>query len=152
MTQWVSLDSSLCAKKVKSYPRKRPRRPCEMLWIPHCLDNRLTDGGKVVSLTSLQSFTPPKLYFSASGTHFCDGLRKPQGLVRLKGSGKWIKTIRLIRSRTRDLPACSAVPSPLRYRVPLQTFVLAHFNRTEVHKGLVFLTWFGSDVFVTRCL
>jgi hypothetical protein len=24
---------------------------CEMLWIPHCLDNRLTDGGEVSSLS-----------------------------------------------------------------------------------------------------
>jgi hypothetical protein len=46
-----------------------------MLRIPHCLDNRLTDGGK-------------KHYFSASGTHFCYRLRKPQDLVRPEGSRK----------------------------------------------------------------
>jgi hypothetical protein len=45
---------------------------CEMLRIPHCLDNRLTDGGKVVSPMYQPHFTPQKhYYFSVSGTHFC---------------------------------------------------------------------------------
>jgi hypothetical protein len=33
---------------------------CEMLRIPHCLDNRLTDGAKVVSPTHRPHFTPQK--------------------------------------------------------------------------------------------
>jgi hypothetical protein len=44
---------------------------CEMLRIPHCLDSRLTDGGKVFSPTHRPSSTPQKHYSSASGTHFC---------------------------------------------------------------------------------
>jgi hypothetical protein len=44
---------------------------CEMLRIPHCLDSRLTDGGKV-SPTEPPHFTPQKhYYFYVSGTHFC---------------------------------------------------------------------------------
>jgi hypothetical protein len=43
---------------------------CEMLSISHCLDNRLTDGVKVVSLTHRPHFTPQK-HLSASGTLFC---------------------------------------------------------------------------------
>jgi hypothetical protein len=43
----------------------------EMLRIPHCLDKRLTDGGKVVSPTHRAHFTPRKHYFSVSGTNFC---------------------------------------------------------------------------------
>jgi hypothetical protein len=35
--------------KKKSYSSTRPG--CEMLRMPHCLDNRLTDGSEVVSLT-----------------------------------------------------------------------------------------------------
>jgi hypothetical protein len=35
---------------------------CEMLRIPHCLDNWLVDGGKVVSTTHLPHFTPQKHY------------------------------------------------------------------------------------------
>jgi hypothetical protein len=61
-----------------------------MLRIPHCLDNWFTDGGKIVSPTQRPRFTPQKHYFSASGTHF---LSKPQGLVRLEGSGKLKKKI-----------------------------------------------------------
>jgi hypothetical protein len=36
---------------------------CEMLRIPQCLDNRLTDGGKVVGLTHQPHFTPHKFFF-----------------------------------------------------------------------------------------
>jgi hypothetical protein len=59
-----------------------------MLRIPHYLDNPLTDGGKVVSPTYRSRSTPEKHYFSAFGTHFCQRLSKPQGLVRLAGLGK----------------------------------------------------------------
>jgi hypothetical protein len=31
----------------------------ETLWIPHSVDNRLTEGGEVVSLTRNPRFTPP---------------------------------------------------------------------------------------------
>jgi hypothetical protein len=59
-----------------------------MLRIPHCLDNRLTDVGKVVNPTHPPHSTPQKHYFSASGTHFCYRMNKPQGLVRPEGLGK----------------------------------------------------------------
>jgi hypothetical protein len=45
---------------------------CEMLRIPHCLDNRLIDDGKVVSPTHQPHFTRQKHYFfNVSGTDFC---------------------------------------------------------------------------------
>jgi hypothetical protein len=40
---------------------------CELLRLPHFLDNRLTDGGEVVSLTRWPPFTARKI----PGTHFC---------------------------------------------------------------------------------
>jgi hypothetical protein len=40
-------------------------------WTPHCLDNRLTDGGKVVNLTRGRHFILEKHYFSASDTRVC---------------------------------------------------------------------------------
>jgi hypothetical protein len=40
---------------------------CEMLRIPHCLDNQLTDSGGVVSLMRWPPFTPRKI----PGTPFC---------------------------------------------------------------------------------
>jgi hypothetical protein len=40
---------------------------CETSRLPHFLDNRLTDGGEVVSLTRRPPFTPRKI----PGTHFC---------------------------------------------------------------------------------
>jgi hypothetical protein len=59
-----------------------------MLRNPHCLDDQLTGGGKVISLTNQPRSTPQKHYLSASGTHFCQRLSKLQGLVRLEGLGK----------------------------------------------------------------
>jgi hypothetical protein len=61
-----------------------------MLRIPQCIDNRLTDGGKVVSHTQPPHFTPHKhYYFNVSGTHFCQRLSKPQDLVRPEGLGNF---------------------------------------------------------------
>jgi hypothetical protein len=37
---------------------------CDMLRIPHCLDNRLIDAGKVVSSTHRPHFTSQKHYYS----------------------------------------------------------------------------------------
>jgi hypothetical protein len=36
---------------------------CDMLRIPHCLDNQLTDGGKVFSPMHQQNFTPHTHFF-----------------------------------------------------------------------------------------
>jgi hypothetical protein len=67
---------------------------CEVLRIPNCLDNRLTDGGKVVSPTHLPHFTIQKhYYFYVSGTRFCYRLSKPQDLVRPEGLRKFKKKI-----------------------------------------------------------
>jgi hypothetical protein len=64
-----------------------------MLRIPLCPDNRLIDGGKAVSLEQPPHFTPQKhCYFYVSGTHFCQRLSKPQGLVRPEGLGKFKKS------------------------------------------------------------
>jgi hypothetical protein len=88
-----------------------------MLGIPHCLDNRLADGGKFLSLTHRLRSTAQKHYFSASDTHFCYRLNKPQGLVQLEVLGNLREFIHLIGSRTRELPARSIVPEPLRDNV-----------------------------------
>jgi hypothetical protein len=61
----------------------------EMSRIPHCIDNRLTDGGKVVGPTHRQHFISQQHSFSASGTHFCYRLSEPQSQVRPEGLGKF---------------------------------------------------------------
>jgi hypothetical protein len=57
---------------------------CNTLRIPHCIEIRLTDGGKVFSSTHRQRSTPQKHYFSVFNTHFCWRLSEPPGLVRLE--------------------------------------------------------------------
>jgi hypothetical protein len=47
------------------------KQAVETLRNPHCLDNRFTDGGKVVSPAHRPRSTPQKHYSSASATHFC---------------------------------------------------------------------------------
>jgi hypothetical protein len=67
-------DTSNCKKAKNAIPvtGRGGLQGCEMLRVPHCLDNRLTDGGKVVSPTHPTHFTPQKhYYFYVSGTHFC---------------------------------------------------------------------------------
>jgi hypothetical protein len=66
-----------------------------MLRIPQCIDNRDV---------------------FASGTHFCQRLSKPQGLVRPERLGKLNKFTHYMGYRNLDFPACSIVPYPLRYR------------------------------------
>jgi hypothetical protein len=66
---------------------------------------------KVVRLSALRTgrlYPPGKI----PGTHLCQGLSEPQGhsvagrIVSMKNSNDTIE------NRTRDLPACSAVPQP----------------------------------------
>jgi hypothetical protein len=80
-----------------------------MLRIPHCLDNGLTYGGKLVGPTHRPPFTPQKHYLSASDTRFSQRLSKIQSLVRPEELGKLKKIIHFIGSRAHDLPACSIV-------------------------------------------
>jgi hypothetical protein len=87
-----------------------------MLRIPHCLDNRLTDGGKVLSLTHQPRSSHQKHYFPVSGTHFCQRLTEPQVIVQLVGLGIFKEFIHLIGYRTCDFPACSIVPQPEIYK------------------------------------
>jgi hypothetical protein len=53
-----------------------------MLRITHCLDNRLTNGGKFFSLKHRPYTTPQIFYFSAPNTQFCQRLSNRQDLVR----------------------------------------------------------------------
>jgi hypothetical protein len=48
---------------------------CETSRLPYFQNNRLTDGGEVVSLTRRPPFTPRKI----PGTHFYYNLSEPQG-------------------------------------------------------------------------
>jgi hypothetical protein len=84
------------------------RNGCEMLRLPHFLNNRLADGGEVVSFTRRPPFTPRKI----PGTHFCYRPSRPQGHSAAGRIRSIEKSNDLIGNRTRDLPACSIVPQP----------------------------------------
>jgi hypothetical protein len=89
---------------------------CETLRFPHFLHNRLTNVGKIVTLTRRQPFTPRKI----PGTHFCQKLSRPQGHSAAGRIRSTEKSNDLIRNRTRDLLACSIAPQPTTLlRVPL---------------------------------
>jgi hypothetical protein len=53
--------------------------------LPHFLDNRLTDGGDVVSIMRRPRFIPRKM----CAAHFCQRLsRPPRAIVGLEGLSK----------------------------------------------------------------
>jgi hypothetical protein len=74
----------------------------------HFLDNRLTDGGEVVSLTRRPPFASRKI----PGTHFCQRLSRSQGHCEAGRIKPIEKSNYLIGNRTCDLPACNIVPQP----------------------------------------
>jgi hypothetical protein len=109
-----------------------------MIRIPLCLDDRLTDGGEVVSLTHGPHFTPQKHYFSSSDIRFCQWLKKPQDLVRPEGLGNMKNFIQLIGFRT---PESSILVSFTNYLLHIFIFVtntliyyiLANFSLTLIY-------------------
>jgi hypothetical protein len=108
--------------------------------IPRCLDNRLRDGVKVVSLMRRPRSTPQKHYFCVSDTHFCYRLSKLQDLVRPEGLGKLKKKIiiHLIGSRTRDLPFSFL---PFLYTI----YSMVHSPLADTDRGVKQQTRKGSD-------
>jgi hypothetical protein len=82
---------------------------CETPRLPHFLDNRLTDGGEVVSLIRRSPFTPRKI----PGTRFCWRLSRPQGHSAAGRIRSIEKSNDPIGIRTRDLPACRITPQPI---------------------------------------
>jgi hypothetical protein len=71
--------------------------------LPHFLDNGLTDGGEVVSLTCWPPFTPRKI----------PGTSRPQGHSAAGNIRSIEKSNDFNENRTRDLPVCSIVPQPI---------------------------------------
>jgi hypothetical protein len=97
-----------------------------MLRILHCLDNLLTDGGKIVSCTHWPCSTPQKHYFPASVTHFCYKLSKPQDLMRREGFDKLKKN---------SFTSPGLLPMTLR----LVACCLNHYTTVYHTRGVIFL-------------
>jgi hypothetical protein len=99
----------MCKKEIKAIHVRGRGGPegCEMSRLPHFLDNRLTDGGEVVSLTRRPHLYPPR---KIPGTRFFKRLSRPQGHSAAGRIRSIEKSSDLIRIRTRDLPACSIGP------------------------------------------
>jgi hypothetical protein len=116
--------------------------------IQHCLNNRLIDGGKVVSLTHRPRSSPQK-HISASGTHFCYRLSKPQGLVRQEGSGELKKIIYLLGSRIRDLPECDKCHKHImqwHFRLPI--IFKKEINVSLIYQFVVLVRVYPSPCFM----
>jgi hypothetical protein len=102
-----------------------------MLRIPHCTNNRLTDGGKSVSLTHRPRSTPQKHFLVLISVR---GWANPRAKVRMGGVGK-LKYFNDIANRTLDFLYCSIVPQSTRHsigsRVHNRLKIRASFNWEE---------------------
>jgi hypothetical protein len=85
----------ICKSKAVPTTGREGLQGCEILRIPHLIDNLLTYGGNAVSPMHRPRSTRQKHYFSASGTQFCYRLSEPQGLVQSEGLGTLKKFIQL---------------------------------------------------------
>jgi hypothetical protein len=99
--------------------------------VPHFLDNRLTDGGKDVSLARRPSFTPQEdSWYSV----LLEAESTPGPYCGWKD-----EEIYLIETRTRDLPACSIVPQPTTLQhapIFMDTSKYRNFFVSSLHNGL----------------
>jgi hypothetical protein len=94
-------------KKNKGIPVTGSGSPysCEMLRVPHFLDNRLTDGGKVSLMRRPPFTTQENSWYS----FLLEAESTPRGVVGLEKLGQPKKSNELVGNRTRDLSVCSIV-------------------------------------------
>jgi hypothetical protein len=116
-----------------------------MLRIPHCLDNGLIDGGKVVSLTHPPHFTPQKHYFNVSGTHYCQRLSKSQGLERPEGLGKFKNSHHRV-SNPRPSGLLHSILTTTLPRAPYTLHNIKHKYFVALLYGL-YVGWCAVDVY-----
>jgi hypothetical protein len=111
MLMWI-LDHKVKGKAIPVTGHGGPEG-CETSRLPHFLENWLTDGGKVVSLTRRPAGRPAALTLRKfPGSHFYQRRSRPED-QNVAGNIRSIeKSNDLIAIRTRDLAACGIVPQP----------------------------------------
>jgi hypothetical protein len=103
--------------KVKEKVKQTHYRPWQALRVPgsQILRQSAHECGKVVSPTHRPPLPPENI----PGSHFCKKLNRPQGHSAAWKIMLMKKCSDAIWNRTHDVTVCSAVPQPLRHRVPL---------------------------------
>jgi hypothetical protein len=84
------------------------------VWGSQILRKSAHEGGKVVSPTHRRPL-PQEIFLVLISVR---GWVDRRTIVRQKGVRQWKKSSDTVGNRTHDLPVCSAVPQPLRHRMP----------------------------------
>jgi hypothetical protein len=110
-------------------------------WGSQILRQSAHEGGKVVSPMHWPRLLPGNI----PGTHFCYRLNRPQGHSVTGRIMSIKKSSDTIRNRTHDLSGCSAMPQPLRHRVPQQKWVPGIIpgpvRRADLTTFICWLSW-----------
>jgi hypothetical protein len=164
---WIKYSNQCCVRrktlilKIMKVKKKNKAIPvtgrgglwgCEILRIPHCLENRLTEDDNVVNLCTGPALLPRNIISLLLVLISVTGWVNPHGLVRLEGLGKLKIVIHLIGSQTCDLPDSNSVTWPTTLlRVPVTLMTLLNSAIMQLCPFAYYVIPFSHSEHILQC-